>query len=128
MQRKGQQNERTHLDFLCPFPLDLVVLGSCVCYCVIQSTRKSRPNILSVQAVAGKAQGREVQKACMAGEEVQAKWLESSSLIRDSSHTTMCVPRPPCLWDVNSTRACPLPWLLYGASFPHILVPAGSSP
>jgi hypothetical protein len=65
MQRKGQHNERTHLDFLCPFPLDLEVLGSFACYCVIQNTRKSRPNVLSVQAVGGKAQGREVQKACM---------------------------------------------------------------
>jgi hypothetical protein len=128
MQRKGQHNERNHLDILCPFPLDWEVLGTCACYCVIQSTRKHRLNVLSVQAVVGKAQGEEVQKACMGGGEVQVKWLESSSLIRDSSHTALCVPQPPCLCDVNSTRACPLPWLLYGASFPHIVVLAGSSP
>jgi hypothetical protein len=70
------------------------VLGSCACYYVIQSTRKGKPNILSVQAVLENAQGREVQKACMGGEEVQAKWLVSTSLIRESSHTALCVPRP----------------------------------
>jgi hypothetical protein len=127
MQRKGQHNERTHLDFLCPFPLDLEELGSCACYCVIQSTIKSRPNVLSVQTVAVKAQGRELQKACLVGE-VQAKWLGSSFLIRNSSPIVLCVSLLPCLWDVNSTRACPLPWLLCGASFPHIVVTAGSSP
>jgi hypothetical protein len=62
------------------------------------------------------------------GGKVQAKWLESPSLIRDFSHTALCVSQPPCLWDVNSTRSHPLPWLLYGANFPHIVVPASSFP
>jgi hypothetical protein len=47
--------------------------------------------------------------------------LSTSPLIRECQYTAVCVSGPPCLCDVNSTKACSAAWLPLGPGVPHIL-------
>jgi hypothetical protein len=47
--------------------------------------------------------------------------LSTSPLFRECQYTPVCVSGPPCLCDVNSTKACSPAWLPLGSGVPHIL-------